>query len=291
MSDIQLNEKNVKGRKIRLSPTVIIFSIIGLILILTALLAPWVAPHDPNVGVLDNRLLPPVWQEGGRSDFPLGTDTLGRDILSRIIFGARTTLSVCALVVIIAGTLGTLLGIIAGYIGGWADIIIMRAVDLVFSLPAILLALLLGAIFGPSFQILVMIISFTLWAGYARMARAETLKVKEFDFIALAKIAGCSRASIMTRHIFPNVVSPIIILATLQVGTIVIVEASLSFLGVGIPPPTADWGSMVSEGRSYIVTAWWLCIIPGIAIALTVLTFNLLGDALNDWLNPLIHRR
>jgi peptide/nickel transport system permease protein len=291
MSDIRLNEKNVKGRKIRLSPTVIIFSIIGLILILTALLAPWVAPHDPNVGVLDNRLLPPVWQEGGRSDFPLGTDTLGRDILSRIIFGARTTLSVCALVVIIAGTLGTLLGIIAGYIGGWADIIIMRAVDLVFSLPAILLALLLGAIFGPSFQILVMIISFTLWAGYARMARAETLKVKEFDFIALAKIAGCSRASIMTRHIFPNVVSPIIILATLQVGTIVIVEASLSFLGVGIPPPTADWGSMVSEGRSYIVTAWWLCIIPGIAIALTVLTFNLLGDALNDWLNPLIHRR
>jgi peptide/nickel transport system permease protein len=284
-------ENNIKGGKKLLSPTVIIFSIVGLVLILTAILAPWIAPHDPNVGVLDNRLLPPFWQEGGRAAFPLGTDTLGRDILSRIIFGARTTLSVCALVVIIAGSLGTFLGIIAGYIGGWADIIIMRAVDLVFSLPAILLALLLGAIFGPSFQILVMIISFTLWAGYARMARAETLKVKGFDFIALAKIAGCSRTSIMTRHIFPNVVSPIIILGTLQVGTIVIVEASLSFLGVGIPPPTADWGSMVSEGRSYIVTAWWLCIIPGIAIALTVLTFNLLGDALNDWLNPLIHRR
>jgi peptide/nickel transport system permease protein len=123
------------------------------------------------------------------------------------------------------------------------------------------------------------------------MARAETLKVKGFDFIALAKIAGCSRPSIMMRHIFPNIVSPIIILATLQVGTIVIVEASLSFLGVGIPPPTADWGSMISDGRSYIVTAWWLCIIPGVAIALTVLTFNLLGDALNDWFNPLIHRR
>jgi peptide/nickel transport system permease protein len=283
--------KSGKTKKVRLSPTVIIFSSIGIILILTALLAPWITPHDPNVGQLDNRLIPPSWQEGGKAEFVFGTDTLGRDILSRIIFGARTTLSVCALVVIIAGTIGTLLGIVAGYIGGWADIIIMRAVDLVFSLPAILLALLLAAIFGPSFQILVLIISFTLWAGYARMARAETLKIKGLDFVALAKIAGCSRASIMMRHILPNVISPIIILATLQVGTIVIVEASLSFLGVGIPPPTADWGSMVSEGRSYIVTAWWLCIIPGFAIALTVLTFNLLGDALNDRLNPLIHRR
>jgi peptide/nickel transport system permease protein len=280
-----------KSKRRRLNPTVIIFSTIGIILILIAILAPWIGLHNPNVGALDNRLKPPFWQSGGSLEFPLGTDTLGRDILTRIIFGARTTLSVCALVVVIAGTIGTFLGIIAGYIGGWADIIIMRAVDLVYSLPAILLALLLGAIFGPSFQILIFIISFTLWAGYARMARAETLKVRGFDYIALAKIAGCSQESIMLRHVLPNIISPIIILATLQIGTIVIVEASLSFLGVGIPPPTADWGSMVSEGRSYIVTAWWLCIIPGVAIALTVLTFNLLGDALNDWLNPLIHRR
>ena len=260
-------------------------------MILIAILAPWLGLHNPNVGALDNRLKPPFWQSGGSLEFPLGTDTLGRDILTRIIYGARTTLSICALVVVIAGSIGTFLGIIAGYIGGWADIIIMRAVDLVYSLPAILLALLLGAIFGPSFQILIFIISFTLWAGYARMARAETLKVRGFDYIALAKIAGLSQAKIMLRHILPNVISPIIILATLQIGTIVIVEASLSFLGVGIPPPTADWGSMVAEGRSFIVTAWWLCIIPGVAIALTVLTFNLLGDALNDWLNPLIHRR
>jgi peptide/nickel transport system permease protein len=280
-----------KLKKIHLNPTVMIFSTVGIILILIAILAPWLGLHNPNVGALDNRLKPPFWQNGGSLEFPLGTDTLGRDILTRIIYGARTTLSVCALVVIIAGSIGTFLGIIAGYIGGWADIIIMRAVDLVYSLPAILLALLLGAIFGPSFQILIFIISFTLWAGYARMARAETLKVRCFDYIALAKIAGCSQTNIMFRHVLPNVVSPIIILATLQVGTIVIVEASLSFLGVGIPPPTADWGSMVSEGRSFIVTAWWLCIIPGVAIALTVLTFNLLGDALNDWLNPLIHRR
>ncbi len=280
-----------KKKKIRLSPTVVIFCTIGLILILMAILAPWIGLHNPNVGILDDRLKPPFWQSGGSLEFPLGTDTLGRDILTRMIYGARTTLSVCALVVIIAGSTGTFLGILAGYIGGWADIIIMRAVDLVYSLPAILLALLLGAIFGPSFQILIFIISFTMWAGYARMARAETLKVREFDYIALSKIAGCSPAKIMWRHVLPNVMSPIVILATLQIGTIVIVEASLSFLGVGVPPPTADWGSMVSEGRSYIVTAWWLCIIPGIAIALTVLTFNLLGDALNDWLNPLIHRR
>jgi peptide/nickel transport system permease protein len=280
-----------KNKKIRLSPTVMIFSTIGLLLILMAILAPWLGLHNPNVGILDNRLKPPFWQSGGSLEFPLGTDTLGRDILTRIIYGARTTLSICALVVIIAGSIGTFLGIIAGYIGGWADIIIMRAVDLIYSLPAILLALLLGAIFGPSLQILIFIISFTLWAGYARMARAETLKVREFDYIGLAKIAGCSKASIMWHHVLPNIISPIIILATLQIGTIVIVEASLSFLGVGVPPPTADWGSMVSEGRSFIVTAWWLCIIPGVAIALTVLTFNLLGDALNDWLNPLIHRR
>jgi peptide/nickel transport system permease protein len=280
-----------KNKKIRPSPTVMIFSTIGLLLILMAILAPWLGLHNPNVGILDNRLKPPFWQSGGSLEFPLGTDTLGRDILTRIIYGARTTLSICALVVIIAGSIGTFLGIIAGYIGGWADIIIMRAVDLIYSLPAILLALLLGAIFGPSLQILIFIISFTLWAGYARMARAETLKVREFDYIGLAKIAGCSKASIMWHHVLPNIISPIIILATLQIGTIVIVEASLSFLGVGVPPPTADWGSMVSEGRSFIVTAWWLCIIPGVAIALTVLTFNLLGDALNDWLNPLIHRR
>jgi peptide/nickel transport system permease protein len=280
-----------KNKKIRLSPTVMIFSTVGLLLILMAILAPWLGLHNPNVGILDNRLLPPFWQSGGSLEFPLGTDTLGRDILTRIIYGARTTLSICALVVVIAGSIGTFLGIIAGYIGGWADIIIMRAVDLIYSLPAILLALLLGAIFGPSLQILIFIISFTLWAGYARMARAETLKVREFDYIGLAKIAGCSKASIMWHHVLPNIISPIIILATLQIGTIVIVEASLSFLGVGVPPPTADWGSMVAEGRSFIVTAWWLCIIPGVAIALTVLTFNLLGDALNDWLNPLIHRR
>jgi peptide/nickel transport system permease protein len=280
-----------KKKKIRLSPTVAILGTVGLILIFTAILAPWLGLHNPNVGILDNRLLPPFWQSGGSLEFPLGTDTLGRDILTRIIYGARTTLSVCALVVVIAGSIGTFLGIIAGYIGSWADIIIMRAVDLVYSLPAILLALLLGAIFGPSLQILIFIISFTLWAGYARMARAETLKVREFDYIALAKVAGCSKAAIMWHHVLPNVISPLIILATLQIGTIVIVEASLSFLGVGVPPPTADWGSMVSEGRSFIVTAWWLCIIPGVAIALTVLTFNLLGDALNDRINPLIHRR
>jgi peptide/nickel transport system permease protein len=291
MNDSLVLTQPVKGKKIHLSPTVVIFSTVGIILILIAILAPWLGLHNPNVGALDNRLKPPFWQSGGSLEFPLGTDTLGRDILTRIIYGARTTLSICALVVVIAGSIGTFLGIIAGYIGGWADIIIMRAVDLVYSLPAILLALLLGAIFGPSFQILIFIISFTLWAGYARMARAETLKVRGFDYIALAKIAGLSQAKIMLRHILPNVISPIIILATLQIGTIVIVEASLSFLGVGIPPPTADWGSMVAEGRSYIVTAWWLCIIPGVAIALTVLTFNLLGDALNDWLNPLIHRR
>jgi len=274
----------------RLGFSALITSIIGLAiilgLVLMAVLAPFVAPYDPTLGSLGDRLTPPSWQEGGSSAHLLGTDKLGRDTLSRLIYGARTSLAVALVAILVAGSIGSLLGIAAGYLGGWVDIIIMRLVDLAFAFPTILLAMVLAVIFEASFANIILVISLVLWAEYARMARGETLKVKEMDFVALAQVAGVSELKIMLRHILPNVASSLIVLATLQVGIVIIMESSLSFLGVGIPPPTPDWGSMIAEGRSYIVSAWWLSVVPGVAIVVTVLSFNLLGDTLTELLNP-----
>jgi peptide/nickel transport system permease protein len=258
--------------------------------VFTALLAPFLAPFDPKVGSLGERLKPPCWQNGGSRAHILGTDLLGRDVLSRLIYGARISLAVCVLAIVVAGCIGSLLGIVSGYLGGWVDTIIMRVVDLALSLPIILLALLFGVLFGPSFSNIILIISLVLWSQYARMARGETLKIKGRDYVDLARTAGCSDASIMLRHILPNVAGSLIILATLQVGTVIIIESSLSFLGVGIPPPTPSWGSMIAEGRSYVVSAWWLCMIPGLAILFTVLSVNVLGDTLTELLNPALRR-
>ena len=267
-----------------------ITSIVGLaiilVLVLTAIFAPFFAPYDPTAGSLGDRLKPPFWEKGGSSAHILGTDVLGRDTLSRLIYGARTSLTVATVAILVAGCIGTSLGIAAGYLGGWVDTILMRAADLAFSFPTILLAMVLAVVFGASFFNIVLVISLVLWAEYARMARGESLKVKEMDFVALAQVAGISKPRIMIRHIFPNVASPLIVLATLQVGVVIIIESSLSFLGVGMPPPTPSWGSMIAEGRSYVVSAWWLSVVPGVAILATVLSFNLLGDALTQLFNP-----
>jgi peptide/nickel transport system permease protein len=274
----------------RLGLSAVITSIVGLgiilVLVLTAIFAPFVAPYDPTIGSLGDRLTPPSWQEDGSSAHILGTDGLGRDTLSRLIYGGRTSLTVAVIAILVAGSIGSLLGIAAGYLGGWVDIIIMRVVDLAFSFPTILLAMVLAVVFEPSFFNIILVISLVLWAEYARMARGETLKVKEMDFVALAQVAGISNVRIMLRHILPNVASSLIVLATLQAGIVIILESSLSFLGVGIPPPTPDWGSMIAEGRSYVVSAWWLSVVPGVAIVVTVLSFNLLGDTLTELLNP-----
>ncbi len=274
----------------RLGLSALITSIVGLViilgLVLTAILAPSIAPYNPTQGSLGDRLTPPSWQEGGSSAHLLGTDKLGRDTLSRLIYGARTSLAVAVVAIVVAGSIGSLLGIAAGYLGGWVDLIIMRVVDVAFAFPTILLAMVLAVVFEASFFNIILVISLVLWAEYARMARGETLKVKEMDFVALAQVAGVSELKIMLRHILPNVASSLIVLATLQVGIVIIMESSLSFLGVGIPPPTPDWGSMIAEGRSYIVSAWWLSVVPGAAIVVTVLSFNLLGDTLTELLNP-----
>jgi peptide/nickel transport system permease protein len=271
-------------------PSLLIAAGVSVLFVLIALLAPLIAPHDPAVGILTERLLPPAWIEGGSSTHLFGTDILGRDILSRLLYGARISLAVCALAIVIAGCIGSLLGILAGYLGGWVDALIMRLVDIAISLPVILIALLFGVLFGPSFGNIIIIIGLVLWSQFARMARGETLRVKESDYIDLARTAGCSKLRIMFDHVLPNVAGALIVLATLQVGTVIIMEAALSFLGVGVPPPTPAWGSMIAEGRSYVVSAWWLCIFPGLAVLFTVLSVNVVGDGLTDLLNPTLRR-
>jgi len=261
-------------------------SILLLLLIIPAVLAPWVAPHDPLKGSLSKRLTPPVWQDGGNTAHLLGTDKLGRDILSRLIYGARVSLTVSVIAIFVGGIVGTALGLISGYFGGRIDSLLMRLVDISLSLPTILLALVLVAAVGPSFGTVLIVLVVLLWARYARLVRGETLAIKERDFIARGRVAGASHTRIMTRYIFPNVVNSLVVLATLNVGYVILLESALSFLGAGLPRPLPAWGLMVADGRELIVTAWWVSMFPGLAIMLTVLSLNLLGDWLRDHYDP-----
>ena len=256
------------------------------VLVIPAIFAPWVAPHDPYLGTLSNRLTPPIWQDGGTMEHILGTDKLGRDMLSRIIYGARVSLMVSLIAIFVGGIIGTVLGLISGYFGGKTDAVIMRLVDISLSIPTILLALVLVAAVGPSFGTVVTVLIVLLWARYARLTRGETLAMKERDFIARARVAGASHTRIMFKYIFPNVVNSLVVLATLQVGYVILLESTLSFLGAGLPRADPAWGVMVADGRELIVTAWWVSMFPGLAIMLTVLSLNLLGDWLRDHLDP-----
>jgi peptide/nickel transport system permease protein len=244
------------------------------------------APHNPNTGVIADRLLPPAFMEGGNSNYLLGTDRLGRDVLSRVIHGARISLSISMLVILITAFVGTVLGIISGYLGGRIDGFIMRVTDMALSFPGILLALLLAVAIGPSYWTVVLALSILGWAGYTRMVRGEALKLRESDFVAQARISGASSLRIMLKHIFPNVVNSLIVMMTLAVGMIILMESTLSYLGVGVTAPTASWGSMVADGRSYLDTAWWISAFPGIAIGLVVMSGNFLGDWIRDRLDP-----
>jgi peptide/nickel transport system permease protein len=264
---------------------IIPLAILGLFVIM-AVFATWLAPHSATVGPLRDRLMPPFWLDGGSTNHLFGTDTVGRDILSRVIFGTRTSLAIGGLAVAVGGTIGTVLGLITGYYGRWLDAIVMRITDAMLSLPIILIALLFAVRLGPSFQTLVLVLTLFLWARFARLVRGEVLSWKEREFVALAKTAGSSTFRIMTRHIFPNVLNPLVVLATLQLGWVITVEAGLSFLGAGIPPPTPSWGSMIAGGREIIGTAWWIAVFPGIALIMVVMSFNLLGDWLRDFLDP-----
>ena len=272
-------------RQVRRYP-VVALSLLTFLLVLPAVLAPLVAPYDPLQGSLAKRLRPPVWQQGGSVDNLLGTDKLGRDILSRMIYGARVSLMVSLVAIFVGGIIGTTMGLVSGYFGGRTDSLIMRLVDISLSLPTILLALVLVAAVGPSFATVITVLVVLLWARYARLVRAETLSIKERDFIARARVAGASHTRIMYRYVFPNVVNSLVVLATLQVGYVILLESALSFLGAGLPRPTPAWGLMIADGRELIVTAWWVSMFPGLAIMLTVLSLNLLGDWLRDHLDP-----
>jgi peptide/nickel transport system permease protein len=256
------------------------------LLVLCGLFAPLLAPHSPVEGSLGERLVPPLGMEGSKASHPLGTDRLGRDTLSRLLYGARISISVSVVGIALTGALGSLIGLLAGFFGGWVDTVLMRIVDISLSLPGILIAVLLSVVFEPSFTNVIIVVVFLLWPSYARLTRGETLGLKQQEFVSLARIAGCSSARIMFRHIVPNLAPSILVLATLHVGYVIVLEAALSFLGVGIPPPTPSWGVMVADGRGLIEQAWWVSILPGIAILVTVLSLNILGDWVRDRLDP-----
>jgi peptide/nickel transport system permease protein len=278
-------------RKLSLIAPLIIFAI----MIITAIFADlsWIglpdvglSPHDPNGIVIRDRFLPPAFMEGGKSDYLLGTDKLGRDILSRIIHGSRISLSISMLVISITAFIGTILGIFAGYAGGRTDGFIMRATDVALSFPGLLMAMLLAVAIGPGYWTVVIALSILGWAPYARLIRGEALRIRGSDFVAQAQVSGASPWRIMLRHIFPNIINSLVVMMTLSVGMVILAEAALSFLGIGVPAPTASWGSMVNDGRGYLDTAWWISAFPGIAIGLVVMSGNFLGDWIRDKLDP-----
>jgi peptide/nickel transport system permease protein len=256
------------------------------VIVSTAVLAEWLTAYSPTEISLANRLRPPFWEKGGSLAYPLGTDPMGRDLLTRMIYGARVSLVVAVLALLVGGGIGAALGLIAGYHGGRLDALVMRVADTTMAFPIILFAILFVVVIGGSIVTTVFAVALVLWARYARVIRGEVLSLRERDFIAQARIAGCSSARIIVIHLFPNILNTLVVLLSLQVGWVIIVEASLSFLGAGIPPPTPTWGSMIAEGRDYIATAWWISFFPGLAILATVLSFNLFGDWLRDALDP-----
>lgn len=259
---------------------------IALIVIIVAVTAPWIAPRGYYEMTLPHKLRPPFWQQGGSLEYPLGTDSLGRDILSRMIGGTRISLVASMLSILIGAVLGISIGVFSAYRGGVVDAVLMRVCDGFLSFPMILLALILAIATGPSMRTVVLAIGLVVWARYARVIRSEALSLKERDFVAYARMVRCSELRILMRHLLPNLMGTIIVLATLQIGWAIVVEASLSFIGAGIPPPQPSWGGMVASGREYIGMAWWLTFFPGMAIAITVLSFNFLGDWLRDHLDP-----
>jgi peptide/nickel transport system permease protein len=260
--------------------------IIGIIAFV-AIFADVIAPYNPEIGVLGDRFKPPAWQAGGSQAHLLGTDHVGRDVLSRLIFGARVSMVVGFTAVIVAGIIGTGLGILSGYLGGWVDQVIMRITDTWLALPALTFAIFLAAVVGPSMWNIVIILAAVYWTRYARVIRGEVLSLRERDFVRLAIVAGCSKKTIMRRHILPNVVNSAVVLGTLMLGVVIVTEAALSFLGVGVPPPKPAWGLMLADGkRGLMVGYWWLTVLPGLCIMFMVLSANLIGDWLRVKLDP-----
>lgn len=259
-----------------------------LLLVFTAVFANLLAPYDPTLPIAGTKIFqPPVWMEGGSSKALLGTDFQSRDTLSRLIFGARISLLVAVTGTAVAGGIGLLLGIVAGYAGGWIDQAIMRLTDAWLALPFLMFAIFLAAMLGPGVQNIIIVFGVIYWTRYARVIRGEVLTLRERDFVRLAQVAGVSHTRIVLRHILPNVMNTWMVLASLTVGVAIVTEASLSFLGVGVPPPTPAWGAMLAEARNNLMAGqWWLTVLPGTAITTVVLAANLFGDWLRVKLDP-----
>jgi peptide/nickel transport system permease protein len=267
-----------------------VFIVLGMILV--AIFAPFIAPHHPggedvSIGEqLRRRLMPPAWAEGGESEFLLGTDSLGRDILSRIIYGSRVSLTVGFTAVALSGTIGVILGLISGYSGGLVDDVIMRIADVWLAFPFLILAILFLSVLGAGLDKLIAVLALGGWVGYARVTRGQVLAVREKEYVDAAHALGVPRMRILFRHIMPNTLAPIIVISSFAVATTMLAEAALSFLGLGVKPAIPTWGSMLADGRDYLRDAWWLATFPGIAIMITVLGINLFGDWLRDYLDP-----
>lgn len=265
-------------------------ALLGLVFLIAflfiAIAAPLVSPHNPATPHLLYRLHPPAWLETGTSEFLLGTDHLGRDILSRILHGSRIALMVAFGAVAISAFIGVTLGLLAGYFRGWTETIIMRVVDTIISIPNVMLYLAVLGVFGPSLPTLVLVIGLVNWTTFARVVRGEVLSVRKREFVESAVASGQKTFLIVLRHVLPSIVAPIIVVATLNVAVVIVLEASLSFLGLGVQPPTVTWGRMLADGRNYLTTSWWLATFPGIAITILCLSLIQVGDWLRDFFDP-----
>ncbi|MBF9232193.1 ABC transporter permease [Microvirga alba] len=261
-------------------------AIVVLAFVLMAVLAPWLAPHDPYETDLLRRLQAPAWMEGGEWSYLLGCDALGRDILSRIIYGSQVSITIGLAVVLIATVIGTVLGLAAGYMRGWVDIGISRLVDILLGFPYLIFAIALMAMMGPGLQNIILALVYKEWVVPARVVRGEVLAAREMEYVEAARAVGAPRLHIMFREILPNILSPVIVVSTIRMAHVIILEASLSFLGIGVQPPTASWGSMVADGRAFILDAWWVCTFPGIAILFLVLSINVASQGLRDAFDP-----
>ena len=257
-----------------------------LLIVVGTLAAPLIAPYSPVEVDIRHRLGPPAWMEGGKTDHWLGTDQIGRDLLSRMIYGGRVSLLIGVAAVLVSSTIGVLLGLAAGYFGSRTDWIIMTLINVMLTFPFVLLALAVIAVLGPSLVNMVIVLGVAGWPLYARVIRAETMAIRERDFITAGRALGMSHARIVFRQILPNLISVIVVIATLQVASVIILESFLSFLGLGVQPPTPAWGNMLGEGRVYMLNSWWIAAFPGVAIFITTLAINLMGNALRDWLDP-----
>jgi ABC-type dipeptide/oligopeptide/nickel transport system permease subunit len=271
----------------RIPIKIYLFLIPVVIMIASSIFAPYIAPCDPIKINLSNRLKPPVWSKGGEFPYMLGTDHLGRDVLSRIIYGSRISLIVGLASSLMGASFGVSMGIISGYFRGKIDATITKIIDIQLSFPFLLFAITVIAVLGPSLKNLLIVLAISGWVTYARIIRGQTLSLREKDFIESSRAVGCNNLRIIIGHIFPNIISYVLIIMTIEIGRIIVLESSLSFIGLGIQPPTPSWGNALSDGKDYLITAWWLATFPGIAIMTVVLSLNVLGDSARDLLEPL----